>query len=134
MLDVIHITSCTQSITMRFLLNSLNAVLIASCSYRCSAVCLSVCLSVCLLGTAGSPAKMAESIEMPLGVWVQGNRVLDGVHIGATWQRWRNDLFGSGNAGCHFHYCSNLFVNCHKPVVILLECYYCLCIYNLIIT
>ena len=41
----------------------------------------SVCLSVCLSVTLVSPAKTAELIKMPFGLWTQmgpKNRVLDG--------------------------------------------------------
>ena len=48
-----------------------------------------VCLSDGLSVTIVSPAKTAEPIEMPFGLWTRvgpRNHVLDGVHIGATWQ------------------------------------------------
>ena len=48
-------------------------------------VAWSVCQSVMIV----SPAKMAEPIEMPFGVWTSvGSRkhVLKGVHIGTTWR------------------------------------------------
>jgi len=43
---------------------------------------VSLCLSVCLSVTLVSPAKTAEPIEMPFGLWTQvgtGNHVLDEV-------------------------------------------------------
>jgi len=44
-------------------------------------VCQSVGRSLCLSVTAVSPAKTAEPIEMPFGIWT---RV--GLHTGATWR------------------------------------------------
>jgi len=53
----------------------------------------SVCLSVMIIGSA----KMVEPIAMPfqmLSWWVQGTMyyVLDGLHIGTTWQIQLNHL------------------------------------------
>jgi len=50
----------------------------AAYCYRRSSV---VCLSVCLSNTIVSPAKMAEMIKMPFGLWTQvgpRNHVLNG--------------------------------------------------------
>jgi len=58
----------------------------AYCYRRTNVVCLSVYLSWSRLT---SPAKTAEPIEMPFGMWtwVDGSKhVLDGVHIGASWR------------------------------------------------
>ena len=53
---------------------------------RSSVICLSVCPSVTIV----SPAKTAEPIAIPLGCESSGPnepcRLLDGVHIGATWR------------------------------------------------
>jgi len=51
----------------------------------------SLCVYVHVLITAASRAEMAEPIEMPFGAQIRvGPRdrvsLLDGVHIGATWQ------------------------------------------------
>jgi len=58
---------------------------VADYCYRpSSVVCLSVCLSVGLSHVVVRPAKTAEPIEMPFGLWTWvdlGNHVLDGVHI-----------------------------------------------------
>ena len=57
----------------------------AYCYRRTNVVCLSVCLSVMIM----SPAKTAEPIEMPFGMWTwvdRSKRVLDGAHIAASWR------------------------------------------------
>jgi len=44
----------------------------------------SVCLSICLSVVIVNPAKTADSIEIPFGLWTgvgPGNRVLDGGFI-----------------------------------------------------
>jgi len=52
-----------------------------------------MCLSVSVLGTPMSPAETAESIEMPFeGQTRLRNRVLDVVHIDASWRIQLNDL------------------------------------------
>jgi len=45
--------------------------------------------SVSLSVTVVSPSKMVEPVEMLFGMWTwvgPARHVLDGVHIGATWQ------------------------------------------------
>ena len=57
----------------------------AYCYRRSCVVCRSVCQSVTIV----SPAKTAEPIEMPFGMWTHmGSRKhgSDRVHIGATWR------------------------------------------------
>jgi len=49
----------------------------------------SVCRSVSLYVIVVSPAKMAEAIDMPFGMWTRVDprkHALDGVHIDATWR------------------------------------------------
>jgi len=51
---------------------------------RCGLVLQTVDLSVC--HSSDCPAKTAEPVEMPFGLWAESprNRVLGGVHTGAT--------------------------------------------------
>jgi len=56
----------------------------AACCYRQSSV---VCLSVCLSVTIVSPAKTAEPIEMPFGIWI---RVGSRKHVLDRDEHWRN--------------------------------------------
>jgi len=54
---------------------------IVVCRSVCLSVCLSVCQSICLSVTLVCPARMAEPIEMPFGLWTRlgpGNLVLEG--------------------------------------------------------
>ena len=53
-------------------------------AYWCSSVVCRVCVSVGLSVTIVSPAKTAEPIEMPFGLWTRigpRNHVLDGIQV-----------------------------------------------------
>ena len=51
-------------------------------------VCLSVCLSICLSVTIVSPARTAEPIDMPFGLWTPWAQLRKHVLDGGT--HWRN--------------------------------------------
>ena len=59
-----------------------------SCHSLCVCACMSVCLSVCLAQTW--VAKVAEPFEMLFGMDPK-RHVLDGLHMGDTWQIWLYD-------------------------------------------
>ena len=58
---------------MTFRLHHMHSIDVAYCYTRFGMVCLCVCvcvgLSVCLYVTGMNPAKTAEPIEMPFGMW-----------------------------------------------------------------
>jgi len=58
----------------------------------CVCVCIMVCLCVCLLDTTVRPAKMAEPIEMPLGLCTR---------VGPSNHTLGGSLRGRGNFGGH---------------------------------
>jgi len=68
------------------------------------------CVSVSGLGTWVDSAKTAEQWASLRAADVCGSEepLLDGVRIGATWRIRLNDLCGSGDAVCCYHYCSNI--------------------------
>ena len=73
---------------------------------------LNGCVCVMYIGHDCEPCKMTELTGVLFGMEANSYGVNEPcirwtVHLGATWQiRW-NDMWS--NAGCHCHYCSNLF-------------------------
>ena len=76
-------------------------------------VAWSVCRSVCRSVTIVSPAKTAEAIEMPFGLWTRvgpGKHVLDG---GAHWLHLANTIEPSvygGDAAVSSHHYEHLLL------------------------
>ena len=71
-------------------------------------LCAQRCLPVCV-GHASMLCKTAERTEMPF--WMKtsvGARKLSAAHVVVTQRIQRNNLFGSGRAGCRYHYCDDL--------------------------
>jgi len=70
-------------------------------------------------------ATTVELVEMLFGrqsLVHPRNHVLDGVHIFATWKIQWISLFGGTDAGCRYHYCSNLYIYCSLMIKVVPCC------------